>query len=426
MIGMSCSGDVRRVLIVGGGIAGTAAALALHKAGFEATVYEAFPRGGDDAGAFLTISPIGMLALAQIDVAAPVVAAGFPLTALNMVDEDGADIASVPLTRPPADTPGHCHLRRADLYTVLHEQARRRGIAVEHGKRLAGVTSGGDGLRALFADGTAAVGDLLIGADGLHSTVRTLIDPAAVAPRYVGLQVLWGYAPAAAPAAHPGVLHMVRGRQARLGYMLTPWGHTWWFARVPGPEISRGVLASTSPAQWRERLVELFAVDHTPAAEIVAATGDELIASNIYDVPGLQHWYRDGMLVIGDAAHAASPATGQGASMALEDAVMLAKSLRDVPDRNQVFVVYEQLRRNRVDRIVADSASLSTRPATPDQTQRDRENRLAREQYARNPAAPPPWMFNYPLAWDVPITAQLAIETATVQCVTDPAPGVFH
>lgn len=413
-------------MVIGGGIAGTAAALALHKAGFEATVYEAYPCGGDDAGAFLAVSPIGMLALVQIDAAAAVVAAGFPLTTLKVVDEDGVDIATVPLPRPPGDTPGYHHLRRADLYAVLQEQARRRGVTVEHGKRLVGVTRDGDGLRAQFADGTAAAGDLLIGADGLRSTVRGLIDPAAAPPRYVGLQVIWGYAPATAPSARPGVLYMLRGRQARLGYMVSPRGQTWWFARVPGTELSRSVLASTTPAQWREWLVELFAVDPTPAAEIVAATGDELIADNIYDVPGLPLWHRDGMLVIGDAAHATSPAAGQGASMALEDAVMLAKSLRDLPDRDQAFVVYEQLRRNRVARVAADSARLTARPATADQQQRARENRIAREQYARRPSAPPRWMFDYPLAWDVPVTPQLAVETAAAQRCTDPAPEVWR
>jgi 2-polyprenyl-6-methoxyphenol hydroxylase-like FAD-dependent oxidoreductase len=408
-------------MVVGGGIAGTAAALALHKAGVEVTVYEAYPWGGDDAGAFLTVGPNGMLALAQIDAAEAVVATGFPLTTMCLVDEDGAGIATVPLTRSPDGGFGHCHLRRADLYAILQEQARCRGVVLEHGKRLVGAARGSAGLQAQFADGTVAVGDLLIGADGLHSTVRTLIDPAAAPPRYVGLQVLWGYAPGAAPSARPGVLHMLRGRQARLGYMLSPGGQTWWFARVPGAELGRDVLASTTPAQWRERLVELFAVDHTPAAEIVAATGNDLIAGNIYDVPGLRLWHRDGMLVIGDAAHAASPAAGQGASMALEDAVMLARSLRDLPDREQAFVVYERLRRNRVDRIVAESAGM-TRPAMPDPAQRARENRLAREQYARRPAAPPPWMFDYPLAWEVPVTPQLAAETAAAQRITPSAP----
>src|ERR1700750_2406772 len=100
---------MRRAMIIGGGIAGTAAALALCRAGFRATVYEAYPCGGDDAGAFLAVSPNGMLALAQIDAAAAVSAAGFPLTTLNMVDEDGVDIATVPLLRPPVDTSGYCN-----------------------------------------------------------------------------------------------------------------------------------------------------------------------------------------------------------------------------------------------------------------------------------------------------------------------------
>lgn len=120
------------------------------------------------------------------------------------------------------------------------------------------------------------------------------------------------------------------------------------------------------------------------------------------------------MIVIGDAAHAASPAADQGASMALEDAVMLAKSLRDLPDLGLAFAAYDQLRRNRVDRVVADSAAM-TGPAMPDQAQRAQENRRTRERHAHSRPEPPPWMYDYPLAWDLRVTREAAAETAAAQ-----------
>jgi 2-polyprenyl-6-methoxyphenol hydroxylase-like FAD-dependent oxidoreductase len=99
----------------------------------------------------------------------------------------------------------------------------------------------------------------------------------------------------------------------------------------------------------------------TPAADIVAATGDQLMVTNARDLPGLRHWSAGRMLVIGDAAHAASPATGQGASMALEDAVVLAKALRDTADRGRALQLYEEIRRPRVEQNIATSARLSAR-----------------------------------------------------------------
>jgi 2-polyprenyl-6-methoxyphenol hydroxylase-like FAD-dependent oxidoreductase len=98
--------------------------------------------------------------------------------------------------------------------------------------------------------------------------------------------------------------------------------------------------------------------DQTPVAGIVRAA-HQVLVTNTYDLPHLSNWHRDHMLIIGDAAHAASPATGQGASMALEDAVILAKSLRDRPDPASAFVTYEQLRRDRVQADINRSARMS-------------------------------------------------------------------
>lgn len=95
--------------------------------------------------------------------------------------------------------------------------------------------------------------------------------------------------------------------------------------------------------------------------------GEELFATNAHDIPTLPVWHHGGMVVLGDAAHAASPASGQGASMALEDAVVLAKALRDIPDQPRALATFEQLRRPRVEANVAASAALDSdrRPPSP-------------------------------------------------------------
>jgi FAD-dependent urate hydroxylase len=96
----------------------------------------------------------------------------------------------------------------------------------------------------------------------------------------------------------------------------------------------------------------------------VTATTSELAAYPVHDLPEVPTWHRGPMVIISDAAHATSPSSGQGASLAIEDAVILAKCLRDMPDAARAFAAYEQLRRGRVERVVRHSARIG-RSKTP-------------------------------------------------------------
>lgn len=125
---------------------------------------------------------------------------------------------------------------------------------------------------------------------------------------------------------------MVFGRRGFFGYTVHPSGEVWWFANPPrAQEPSRAELAAITDGQWRALLEDLFAGDRVPASEIIRATPGELTGWATYDLPSAPTWHSGAMVVIGDAAHAASPASGQGASMAIEDAVVLAQCLRDLP-----------------------------------------------------------------------------------------------
>ena len=123
---------------------------------------------------------------------------------------------------------------------------------------------------ARFDDGTQATGDLLVGADGVHSVTRRLIDPAAPDGRYVGLVNFGGYTPEVAAGAEPGVWHMIFGRRAFFGYVVDPDGGTVWFVNAPRAKVSQAERAATTAEQWRRQLVELFADDHGPASGLVA------------------------------------------------------------------------------------------------------------------------------------------------------------
>ncbi|MGW4892507.1 FAD-dependent monooxygenase [Kitasatospora sp. NPDC004240] len=349
-----------RIVIIGGGIAGPAAALALHKAGFEATVHEAHPDTGADIGAFLTLASNGMRALAGFDAAGPVAELGFPVTAMNVLDPAGNELAALPLGEHDRPLSRYRCLRRAELGATLRAEARARGIAVRHSARLTDLTETDTGVTAHFADGSSATGDLLVGADGLHSAVRARLDPDAPGPAYAGQRVFYGYSTAEPPpSAGPEHITMVRGSGTAFGYLVSPTGETYWFARVPGPPVDAEEAAGTTPAEWRAYLEPLLRPDRTPVADIVAGTGDALMVTNALHLNPGTRWRTRRTVLIGDAAHAASPATGQGASMALEDAVVLAKALRDAPTTDAALTRYEAHRRPRAEQNMAVSAQLT-------------------------------------------------------------------
>jgi 2-polyprenyl-6-methoxyphenol hydroxylase-like FAD-dependent oxidoreductase len=339
-----------KVLIAGAGIAGPAAAIALAKAGISSEVFEAHREEADATGAFLTLTANGQDALRAIGAEAAMTAASFPATRLRLFGQSGELLADAPLGR---DHPGPRTITRAALSALLRAQAADHGIPVHYGQRLTGADTGPDGrVTATFADGTRATADLLIGADGIHSPVRTLIDPGAPVPRYTGLTIACGYssAPRTADAGTEGYA-MYYGSRAFFGCTVGPDGRTWWFARVPGLSPAD---AGTCGA---EQIAAAFEPDSTPAARLIRATPGPLTVTPARDLAHLPRWSNGAMIVIGDAAHAASPTTTQGASMAIEDAVVLAQCLRDVPGRAAALGTYERLRRSRVERVVQSGAS---------------------------------------------------------------------
>ena len=127
-------------------------------------------------------------------------------------------------------------------------------------------------------------------------------------------------------------------------------------ANVPRHATTPAERAATSDADWLALLAELFADDRGPAASLIAAGRLELAGDNTHDLPRVPRWSRGPMVLVGDAAHAPSPTSGQGASLAAEDAVVLARCLRDLPDVPSALAAYEAARRRRVERIVAQAA----------------------------------------------------------------------
>jgi FAD-dependent urate hydroxylase len=400
----------RKALIVGGGIAGPVTAMALQRAGIDSVVYEAYDESaGLAAGAFLTVAVNGLDALRTLDAHEPVLAAGFPTRNIEFFSGTGKRLGEVPIGGTLPDGTVTHTVKRADLYRVMHDEAVRRGIRIEHGKRLVDAESTLDGgVVALFDDGTKAGGELLVGADGIHSTTRRIIDPYAPRPRYTGLGNIGGFTRNAAIDVEPGPYKMVFGKRCFFGYTLSPSGEIWWFANpASARELTRAELVAATPGHWKQRLIELFSGDATPAVEIIRATTHELAGTNQYDMPSVPTWHKGSMIIIGDAAHAVSPSSGQGASMAIEDAVVLAKCLRDLGDTHQAFAAYEQLRRERVERVVAYGAKFSASKAAGPITRvlRDLMLPMILKRQANSSADSTEWVFNYRIDWNGKLAA---------------------
>jgi 2-polyprenyl-6-methoxyphenol hydroxylase-like FAD-dependent oxidoreductase len=337
---------VRTAIVIGGGIAGPVTALALRRAGIEATVHEAYPGGADGVGGTIALAPNGLAALALAGVTVP---STQPISRQVMA----VGGKRVPLPALTGVAPLQV-VRRADLYRALQSQ-----VPISYGKRLVDVRSSPDGCTAVFADGSTASGDVLIGADGVHSTVRRLIDPSAPGPRYTGMVAFEGRSEASVPD-DPDTMTFAFGAKAYYLYWSLPGAGTVWGVNLPSRSpLTIAQARETPPAEWLSRLLAIYGQD-TPGGELLRRTPIPSLQANgaLYIMPPVPRWYRDRMVLVGDAVHAPSNSSGQGASLAIESAVQLARCLRDLPLAD-AFAAYERLRRARVERVASRAAKIN-------------------------------------------------------------------
>lgn len=342
-----------KALIIGGGISGPVTAAALRRAGIESVVYEAHEGPAESIGLFLGLAVNGMRVLRQLDLLEPVMRADTISTPwMEFSSTTGKHLGTVSNGWLDAETPS-ITLMRGALQRALAEAVQTQGVELRYGKRYVGYEDTGSGVVARFDDGSEAEGDMLVGADGIHSRVRATMDRAAPAPSYTGLLNLGGVVRETGLEPTAETMHMIWGRRAFFGYTVRPGGEAWWFANCGEErEPERGELAAVPTAEWKRRLRGQFAEDPSFIVDLIDAT-DEIGATPIHDMPSIPTWSWRRVALVGDAAHAVSPSAGQGASLALEDAMVMARCLRDVADPQLAFPRYEALRRERVEKIVA-------------------------------------------------------------------------
>jgi 2-polyprenyl-6-methoxyphenol hydroxylase-like FAD-dependent oxidoreductase len=333
------------IAIIGAGIGGLAAAIALGRAGHRVVLYERFPESRP-IGSGLMLQPTGLAALERLGLRASIEALGARIDRLHGLNERGGIVFDLGYGElDPALYAIGVH--RAALHDALWRAFASGGAAIETSWTIVDVATGADG-RARLVDERARISpafDLVVDASGARSTLRRLVTPAkardfaygavwasvpdlAIAPatlaqRYVAARIMIGHLPV-------GSIRPDGDALAAFFWSLKPADHAAWRARFD---------------DWREQVVQLW-----PAlarlVESFNGPDDFTFASYIHFTA--RRPFRGPLALIGDSAHATSPQLGQGANSALLDALALADSLETAADIERALQAYARLRRRHV------------------------------------------------------------------------------
>jgi 2-polyprenyl-6-methoxyphenol hydroxylase-like FAD-dependent oxidoreductase len=250
------------------------------------------------------------------------------------------------------------NMRRSALLEAIVNKAWCENVELRFEKRLAHIEDRADRpVVAHFTDGTSAEGDFLIGADGVHSIVRQHVIPDGPRPFDTGLIGFGGFVPRSL-IEDTGIGQQVEatfGKSGFFGYGFCspdPQDGAMWWSTQPSHGLDAAAYRAMDLETIRRHLLDFHAGWHEPIPSILNAAED-IVVTDTLDVATLPVWSRGRTLLIGDAAHATSPHAGQGASIALEDALRLAIVLRQQHDLGIAFQNFENERRPRAERIVA-------------------------------------------------------------------------
>ena len=336
--------DGKSAVVVGGGIGGLTAAVALRRAGWRVTVLERAARFGE-IGAGITLSSNGLRCLDAIGLGEAVRGSGLPMLAIGMrtaagrwlsrFDGDGTDLeARMGITA--------LTIHRAELHKILRDALPAEALIP--GVATTGIDGGADGgpaeVRFRHRDHDALLrADLVVGADGVHSWVRAQRWPDAPAPVYSG-STNWRAVTTASPAAVTE-MSLSWGQGTEFGVMPLVDGRIYWYATANAGE------GQHNPDEL-EALRRRFGTWHEPIPAVLAHTQPRaVLRHDIYRLPKLDSYQRGSIVLLGDAAHAMTPNLGQGGGQALEDAIVLAAAVSRTPDVATALASYDHQRRAR-------------------------------------------------------------------------------
>jgi salicylate hydroxylase len=366
------------IAVIGGGIGGLSAALSLLQAGFDVDVYEQ-ARTLREVGAGIVISPNATRILHRLGLGDELAKLGVrPLAWHQRRWDDGRTLQRTPLADAVVATFGFPHYQshRADVQAMLASALPADRLHVGH--RLTGLTDHGDRVEALFENGTRIGADVLIGADGIHSTVRTLLF-GPDNPRFTGAVAYRGLVPA------ERLRHL--DLEVTMQIWMGPGKHFVHYFVQSGRLVNFACLIEQ--ASWRGESW----TDHGEVADALAAyegwhpqvraiigAVDETFIWALFDRPPLPRWSLGRVTLLGDACHPMLPFMAQGAAQAIEDGAALAAILakRGEEDASDALRAYETVRLPRTSRIQAMATENKTRFHLPDgPAQQERDAQMA-------------------------------------------------
>jgi 2-polyprenyl-6-methoxyphenol hydroxylase-like FAD-dependent oxidoreductase len=334
-------------IIIGGGIGGLTAALALRERGVDAHVYEAAPELRE-VGAGIWMPANAMQVLDRLGVAAAVAAAGRPIDHAEVHDRHAGRLQSVEMKAiVQRYGVGTISLHRGRLQQILASRLPASSIHTGHAFTSFDATDG-SGVQVRFSGGQVARASVLIGADGIRSTVRSQLFPGS-ALRYSGQTSHRGIASGSLPSDLSGHGRETWDDGCRFGFSEISDTEVYWFA-VQDAHAGGSDMTDVLPT-----LQARFA-DFPIAKELLARTRPEAVTrTDIWDLRPLRAWWRDSVVLLGDAAHATTPNLGQGAAQAIEDGWVLADRLATHGATTTALAEYEALRKPKADHVVRTS-----------------------------------------------------------------------
>lgn len=302
--------------MIGGGIGGACAALALAKVGVTVEVHEETSCTAD-AGGWVTLGPSASTVLDQLGVGARVRQLGFPVVRVSTTDTVSGRQNTFERFEATHRWPS-THVWRRDLLAVLRSRLDNVGVACRYGSRV----EPGD-----------VSADLLVGADGARSATRHALGDRRD-PAFAGQMICYGHSEHRLHELPDGILHFWTHSEGVAGYVGHSRDGSFWFSR----------MNAQSPRSTIGQSALLAVLADLPIATLVGISKvTEPIA--LYELEPSGIWHTTNTVLIGDAAHAVSPAAGRGATSAIEDAVFLAKAVRDAPTIRDGLESYTAARR---------------------------------------------------------------------------------
>lgn len=333
----------KQIAVIGGGIGGLTAALALQRKGNSVTVYEAAEKI-EPVGAGIGIGNNAMQIFQMLGVANKIYHAGTKVSSMNITDAQLKPLSVMKLGEFERKYGVHnVAIHRADLQQILAEELGFKHIKL--GKKLSQITSKQNIATLTFEDQSTENADLVIAADGIKSAVRTQLFPQSKIRDTK--QWCWrGVCDASLSQQWLGKAMEAWGKGKRFGFVMVNDKTTYWYAVV-----NENLVDHTQP-----NLTKLYQDFHPEVAAIITKTSQEkIILNRITDLKPLSKWHEKNICLLGDAAHATTPNLGQGACQAIEDAYALAQLYHPEKPVHQLFKEYEQLRMKKAKAIVKSS-----------------------------------------------------------------------